>query len=101
MRIPRCVRDLQVGWESRLFDFSTPHLFHGLDLLFRQRRQEFSLRAVMSDTVSSDGESKCLVQVLMDDHLASGHRAAPYGRLELHDEVVKAHGAQFADSVCF
>ena len=55
----------------------------------------------MSDTVSSDGESKCLVQVLMDDHLASGHRAAPYGRLELHDEVVKAHGAQFADSVCF
>ena len=46
MRIARSLRDLQVGWESRLFDFSTPRLFHGLDLLFAQRRQELSFRAV-------------------------------------------------------
>jgi hypothetical protein len=37
----------------------------------------------------------------MDDHLASSQGMAPFCRLELHDEVVKAHGAQFADSVCF
>jgi hypothetical protein len=28
----------------------------------------------------------------MDDHLASGHGAAPHGRLDLHDHVVKAYG---------
>jgi hypothetical protein len=52
------LRDLQAWWESRFFDFSTMRLFHGLDLLFGERRQELSLRAVLSDTVSSDGEGK-------------------------------------------
>ena len=51
MRIPRCLRDLQVWRESRLFDFSTTRLFHGLDLLFGERRQELSLRAVVPGTV--------------------------------------------------
>ena len=92
MRIPRGLRDLQARWESRCYDFSISRLFHGLDLLFSERRQELSLRAVVSDTVSSDGEGKCCVQVLMDDHLASGHGAAPFGRFDLHDQVVKAHG---------
>ena len=92
MRIPRCLRDLQVWRESRLFDFSTTRLFHGLDLLFGERRQELSLRAVVSDTVSSDGEGKCCVQMLMDDHLASGHGTAPFGWLDLQDQVVKADG---------
>ena len=87
MRIPRCSRDLQVWWESRIFDFSSTRFFHGLGLLFRERRQELSLHAVVSDTVSSDGEGKCCVQMLMDDHLASGHGAAPFGWLELQDQI--------------
>ncbi len=92
MRIARCLRDLQVGRESLFFDFSTPRLFHGLDLLFAQRRQELSLRAVVSDAMSCDHEGQCLVQVLMDDRLASGQGRAPVGTLELHHQVVKAHG---------
>jgi hypothetical protein len=28
----------------------------------------------------------------MDDHLASGQGGAPLGALELHDQIVKAHG---------
>ena len=56
MRIPRSCGICKCGGESRLFDFSTARLFHGLDLLFGERRQELSLRAVVSDTVSSDGE---------------------------------------------
>lgn len=79
------MRDLQVWWESLLLDFSTTRLFHGLGLLFSERRQELSLRTVVSDTVSSDGESKCCVRVLMDDHLASGHGATPFGRLDLQN----------------
>lgn len=46
----------------------------------------------MSDSVSCDGESKRCVQVLVDDPLAAGHGAVPLGRLDLHDQVVKAHG---------
>jgi len=92
VRIPRCVKDLQVRWESWLFDFSTARLFHGHGLLFGERRQELSLRAVVSDTVSSDGEGKCCVQVLIDDHLAAGHGAAPFGGFDLHDQVVKTYG---------
>ena len=30
MGIPRTLRDFHAGWESRLLDFSTPRLFHGL-----------------------------------------------------------------------
>jgi hypothetical protein len=56
--------DLQAWRESRLFDFSTMRLFHGLDLLFSEWRQELSLRAVVSDTVSSDGEGTRLVSEL-------------------------------------
>ena len=77
-------------WESRLFDLSNTGLFHGLELFFAERRQELSLRVVVSDTVSSDGEGKCCVQVLMDDHLASGHGGAPFGWLDLQDQIVKA-----------
>ena len=66
MRIPRSVRDLQVVWESLLFDFSSQRLFHGLDLFFAQRRQEFSFRAVVSDAMSCDHEGQGFVQVLMD-----------------------------------
>ena len=33
VRIPRRLPDLQAGRESRVFDFSTPRLFHGLGLL--------------------------------------------------------------------
>ena len=60
-------------WESRVLcgiskrggkvlflNFSTSRLFHGLGLLFGERRQELSLRAVVSDTVSSNGEGKCV-----------------------------------------
>ncbi len=91
VRIPRCLRDLQAGWESRVFDFSTPRLCHGLDLFFCRRRQQLSFRAVLSDAVSCDGEGQCLIQVLVDDDLASGHGGAPFGTLNLHDQVVKAH----------
>ena len=91
MRIPRSLRDLQVGWESRFFDFSTPRLFHGLDLFFGQRRQEFSFRAVVPDAMSCDHEGQGGVQVLMDDRLASSQGGAPLGTLNLHDQVVKAH----------
>ena len=42
--------------------------------------------------MSCDGEGKVSVQMLMDDHLASGQGGAPFGAFELHDQVVKAHG---------
>ena len=71
MRIPRSVRDLQVERESLFCDFSSPRLFHGLDLFFRQRRQQLSFGAIVSDTVSCNHEGQGSVQVLMDDHLAS------------------------------
>ena len=71
MRIPRSMRDLQVERESLFLDFSSQRLFHGLDLFFGQRRQELSLRAVVSDTMSCDHEGQGSVQVLMDDRLAS------------------------------
>jgi hypothetical protein len=91
------VRDLQVEGESLFLDFSSKRLFHGLDLFLGERRQELSLRAVVSDAVSCDGEGECLVQVLMDDHLASGQGMAPVGTLELHDEVMKAYGVVLVD----
>src|ERR1017187_9886734 len=97
VRIPRCMRDLQVERESLFWDFSSQRLFHGLDLFLGERRQELSLRAVVSDAVSCDGEGECLVQVLMDDHLASGQGMAPVGTLELHDEVMKAYGVVLVD----
>jgi hypothetical protein len=40
------MQDLQVWWESLLLDFSTTRHFHGLGLLFSERRQELSLRAL-------------------------------------------------------
>src|ERR1017187_4326332 len=92
VRIPRSVRDLQVERESLFLDFSSQRLFHGLDLLLRQRCQELSFRAVMTDAMSCAHEGQCLVQVLMDDHLASSQGGAPFGTLELHDEIVKAYG---------
>jgi len=92
VRIPRSVRDLQVERESLFWDFSSQRLFHGLDLFFRQWRQQFSFRAVVSDTMSCDHEGQCLVQVLMDDHLASSQSGAPLGTLQLHHQIVKAHG---------
>ena len=85
MRIPRILRDLQVERESLFLDFSFQRLFHGLDLLLGQRRQELSLRAVMSDTVSCDGEGEGLIQMLVDDDLASGHCRAPLGALDLDE----------------
>ena len=91
MRIPRSVRDLQVGRESLFLDFSSQRLFHGLDLFFAQRRQQFSFRAVVTDAMSRDHDGQCLVQVLMDDRLRSGQGMAPVSAFELHDYVVKAH----------
>src|ERR1017187_3335207 len=85
VRIPRCLRDLQVERESRLLDFSFQRLFHGLDLFFGQRRQEFSFCAVMSDAMSCDGEGESLIQMLVDDDLASGHCRAPLGALDLDE----------------
>src|ERR1017187_9336448 len=92
VRIPRCMRDLQVERESLFWDFSSQRLFHGLDLFFGERRQELSLRAVVSDAMSCDHEGQGSVQVLMDDHLASGQGMAPVSALELHHQVVKAYG---------
>jgi len=91
VRIPRGVRDLQVGRESLFLDFSSQRLLHGLDLFLGQRRQELSLRAVLSNAMSGDHEGQVCVQMLMDDHLASGQGMAPFGGFELHDQVVKAH----------
>jgi len=73
-------------------------LFHGLDLLFRQRRQQLSLCAVVSDAMSCDSQRQCLVRMLMDDHFASGHRAAPPDRFDLHDQVLKSHRVIAVDS---
>src|ERR1017187_10009299 len=92
VRIPRSVRDLQVERESLFWDFSSQRLFHGLDLFFGERRQELSLRAVISDAMSCDHEGQGHVQMLMDDRLASGQGMAPVSALELHHQVVKAHG---------
>ena len=80
MRIPRSLRDLQVERESRFFDFSFQRLFHGLDLFFGQRRQKLSLRAVVSDAMSSDHEGQGSVQMLMDNRFASSQGGAPSTR---------------------
>jgi hypothetical protein len=50
------------------------------------------MRAVESDTVSCDGEGQCLIQVLVDDDLASGQGGAPLSTLDLQDKVVKVYG---------
>jgi hypothetical protein len=47
VRIPRSVRDLQVGRKSLFFDFSSQRLFHGLDLFSGQWCQQFQDDAVM------------------------------------------------------
>src|ERR1017187_7286080 len=91
VRIPRSLRDLQVERKSLFCDFPSQRLFHGLDLVFGERRQEFSLRAVLSDAMSCDHEGQGSVQMLMDNHFASSQCMAPVGRLELHHKVVKAH----------
>jgi len=92
VRIPRSLRDLQVERESQFSDFSSQRLFHGLDLFFGQRRQQLSICAVVSDTMSYDHEGQGSVHVLVDDHLASSQGRTPLGPLELHDQVAKAHG---------
>src|ERR1035437_536980 len=51
----------------------------------------------MSDAMSCDHEGQGSVQVLMDDHLASSQGGAPLGTLDLHDQVVKAHGVVLVD----
>src|ERR1035438_2623141 len=71
---------------------SWERLFHGLDLLFAQRGQELSLRAVVSDAMACDHEGQSIIQMLMDDRLASGQGIAPVGALELHHQVLKAYG---------
>ena len=91
MRIPRRVRDLQVGRESLFLDFSSQRLFHGLDLFFGQRRQQLSVRTVVTDAMSCDHQGQGLVEMLMDDHLRSSQGGTPLGTLELHKYVVKAH----------
>src|SRR5258708_27364054 len=78
--------------ESLLLDFSSKRLFHGLDLFLGKRRQERSLRGVVSDAMPRDHEGQGTVQMLMDDRLASGQGMAPVGALELHDEVIEVHG---------
>src|ERR1019366_9360904 len=92
VRIPRILRDLQVERKSLFCDFCFQRLFHGLDLFFGQWRQEFSFCAVMSDAMSCDHERQGRVEMLMDDHLASCQGGAPFGSLDLHDQVVKAYG---------
>ena len=92
MRIPRSSRDLQVERESQFSDSSSQRLFHGPDLFFGQRRQQLSICAVVSDTMSYDHEGQGSVHVLVDDHLASSQGRTPIGPLELHDQVAKAHG---------
>jgi hypothetical protein len=52
VRIPRGVRDLQVERESLFLDFSSQRLFHGLDLFFGQRRQQFSFRTLQAINAS-------------------------------------------------
>src|ERR1035437_10749366 len=83
VRIPRSLRDLQVERKSLFCDFCFQRLFHGLDLFFGQRRQEFSFCTVVSDAMSCDHERQGSVQVLMDDHLASSQGGAPLGTLDL------------------
>src|ERR1017187_6013393 len=77
VRIPRCMRDLQVERESLFWDFSSQRLFHGLDLFFGERRQELSLRALVPDAMSCDHEGKGGARVLMDTHFAPGKVRAP------------------------
>src|SRR5580692_8596029 len=92
VRIPRSLRDLQVERESLFWDFSSQRLFHLLDLLFGQRRQQFSFRAVIADAMSCDHEGQGSVHVLVDDHLASSQGGTPLGTLDLHDQVAKTYG---------
>jgi hypothetical protein len=65
VRIPRSLQDLQVDRESLLLDFSYQRLFQGLELFFRQRRQQLSFRAVVSGAISCDHEGQGGAQVLM------------------------------------
>src|SRR5450631_1428092 len=45
----------------------------------------------MTDAMSCDHEGQGIVQVLMDDRLASSQGGTPFGTFDLHDQVVKAH----------
>ena len=92
MRIPRSLRDLQVERESLFLDFSSQRLFHRLDLLFGQRRQQFSFRAVVPDAMSCNHQRQGSVHVFVDDHLASSQGGTPLGTLDLHNQVAKAYG---------
>ena len=92
MRIPRSLRDLQVERESLFWDFSSQRLFHRLDLLFGQRRQQFSLRAVISNAMSCDHEGQGSVHVFVDDRLASSQGGTLLGTLDLHNQVAKTYG---------
>jgi hypothetical protein len=88
--IPRTLRDFQAGWESRLFDFSTPRLFHGL--AGRQFRIEDRTAAlvVATEGVRPIAETQGSIQVLVHDHGAAGQRAPPAHRFDLQSQVLKA-----------
>ena len=73
-------------------DFSSQRLFHGLDLFFGQRRQQFSFRAVVADAMSCNHQRQGSVHVFVDDHLASSQGGTPFGTLDLHDQIAKTYG---------
>ncbi len=81
--IPRAWRDFQAGWESRLFDFSTPRLFHGLSWRRMAVGQRRSLRGIVSEPVRAVGQGEVSVQVLVHGHGAAGKGPAPAHRLDL------------------
>ena len=62
MRIPCCLRDLQVERESLFCDFSSQRLYHGLNLFFGNGVNS-SLRTVVSDPMSCDHEGQRLALV--------------------------------------
>ena len=91
MGIPRTLRDFQAGWESRLLDFSTPRLFHGLAGCQFQVKDRTAPLVVATERMRSIAETQSSIQVLVHRDGAAGQRAPPAHRFNLQDQVLKAH----------
>src|ERR1700691_2167417 len=89
--IPRTLRDFQAWWESRLFDFSTMRLFHGLaGRNFRIEHWNAAL-VVATEGVRPIAEAQGSIQMLVHHHRAARQGASPAHRLDLQSQIFKTH----------
>ena len=91
MGIPRLLRDFQAGWESRLFDFSIPRLFHSPSALHFVVCQGRTLGAVSAQPVRSMGEAERSIQMLVESRGAARQVGAPAHRFDLQTEILNTN----------